>query len=182
MRGYTKFTNRKLRVGPEHNGTKRPHGVGVTEHVSPRGGAYPALVQGGDGAGARKLASRRDHWRGLPGKPHGGLPAPVHARPSRPRAQRACPCGARDEISTIGANARHLLLQAPLCLCLRILPGCPRQLLYAACQQHGNATPLRVARMRARAYTDALHAADAASSAMMCRCRPSRWRLSSLPT
>ena len=94
-------------------------------------------------------------------------PRPRSSSAQADRAQLACPCGARDEVRTIDANAMHSLLQAPLCLCLRILPGCPRQLVYAA-PENGNATPVRVARMRERAYTDALHAAAAASSAMMC--------------
>lgn len=64
-------------------------------------------------------------------------PRPRSSSAQADRAQLACPCGARDEVRTIDANARHSLLQAPLCLCLRILPGCPRQLVYAALQKTG---------------------------------------------
>ena len=69
-RGYTPHREQVLWTKKGQRKSSR-HGVGVTEHVSPRGGAYPALVQGGDGARAWQLAPIRDYWRGLPGKPHG---------------------------------------------------------------------------------------------------------------
>jgi len=103
------------------------------------------------------------------------VPPPFISGPGLPREQRACPCGARDEVRTIGAPDIHCSKLPCVCACAfcRAAPA-------SLCTERASST--RAAGMRARAYTDAPHAAADASSAMMCRCRPSRWRLSSLPT
>jgi len=62
-------------------------------------------------------------------------PPPPHLRPG-PTARAACVPVRGTGRGPHDRRARHSLLQAPLCLCLRILPGCPRQLVYGARQQH----------------------------------------------